>query len=85
MQRVTAFVRLSVPLAVYLVPVLLFFVLSPGLLLTLPPSEEGVFLSGETSRWAIFVHTLVFALVYFLLLKYAGRFLGLARVTTTTF
>ena len=42
---------------------LLFFVLSPGVLLTLPPGGRGVFMSGQTSVVAAAVHALVFAVV----------------------
>lgn len=42
---------------------LLFFVLSPGVLLTLPPGVRGVFMSGQTSLMAAAVHALVFAVV----------------------
>ena len=41
----------------------LFFVLSPGVLLTLPPGSKGIFFSGQTSLVAAFVHALVFILV----------------------
>ena len=41
--------------------ILLFILLSPGLLLTLPPVGSKVFLSCQTSRVAVFVHALVFA------------------------
>jgi len=44
--------------------VLLFFVLSPGVLLTLPAGPKGVFMSGQTSLMAAFVHAIVFAVVY---------------------
>jgi len=40
---------------------LLFFILSPGVLLTLPPGGRGVFMSNQTSVVAAAVHTLVFA------------------------
>ena len=43
--------------------VLLFFLLSPGVLLTLPPAGRGVFMSGQTSILAALVHGFVFALV----------------------
>jgi len=55
-----------------IIPILLFFFLSPGLILTLPPSDNGVFFSGQSNRWAIFIHTLVFSLV----LLVSKRFLG---------
>ena len=47
----------------------LFLVLSPGMLLTLPPGSKGVFTSGQTSPAAALVHTVVFALVFALLRK----------------
>jgi hypothetical protein len=45
---------------------LFFFLLSPGVLLTLPPGSKGVWMSGQTSVAAAAVHALVFvlALVY---------------------
>jgi hypothetical protein len=46
-----------------LAAVVLFIVLSPGLLLTLPPVGRKVFMSGQTSYAAIFVHALVFYFV----------------------
>ncbi len=46
-----------------LAAVVLFIVLSPGLLLTLPPVGKKVFMSGQTSYAAIFVHALVFYFV----------------------
>jgi hypothetical protein len=52
-----------------LVPTVLFVLLSPGMLLTLPPGKGGVFRSGQTSLEAIMVHTLVFAVVFALLRK----------------
>lgn len=41
----------------------LFFLLSPGVLLTLPAGSKGVFMSGQTSIAAAVVHALVFVLV----------------------
>jgi hypothetical protein len=43
-----------------LVVVLLFILLSPGVLLTLPPGSKGVWMSRQTSFAAVVVHTLVF-------------------------
>ena len=42
---------------------ILFFVLSPGVLLTLPPGSRGIFMSGQTSVLAALVHAVVFAIV----------------------
>jgi len=48
-----------------LVPALLFLLLSPGMLVTLPPGPSGkLFFSGETSKASVFVHTLLFAALY---------------------
>ena len=47
----------------------LFAILSPGMLLTLPPRSGGVFMSGQTGVAPVFVHTLVFALVFAFLRK----------------
>lgn len=46
-----------------LVEVLLFVLLSPGLLLTLPPVGKKVFMSCQTSVAAIAVHAVVFYLL----------------------
>jgi hypothetical protein len=51
----------------HLLVAVLFFVLSPGVLLTLPPGSRGVFASGQTSLAAAAVHALVFMVaVHFL-------------------
>jgi hypothetical protein len=42
--------------------VVLFILLSPGLLLTLPPVGKKIFMSCQTSVAAVFVHALVFAI-----------------------
>jgi hypothetical protein len=52
-----------------IVPAVLFLILSPGLLLTLPPSSGGVFRSGQTSIAAILTHAVVFAIIFALLRK----------------
>ena len=49
------------------VPLVLFIVLAPGVLLTLPPGSAGVFMSGQTSGPAVAVHTVVYAITYALL------------------
>ena len=55
---------LSLTTADLFVPALLFVLLTPGVLLTLPPGSAGIFRSGQTSGAAVGVHTLVFALVF---------------------
>ena len=42
---------------------LLFVVLSPGVLLTIPPCSKGLFMSGQTSLRSVLVHAVVFYLV----------------------
>ena len=39
---------------------LLFVLLSPGILLTLPPVGSKIFMSGKTSLFAVLVHAVVF-------------------------
>jgi len=51
----------------YIIPALLFLILSPGMLLTLPAGSKGPFMSGQTSLLAVLVHALVFAVVFALL------------------
>ena len=50
-----------------LLPTLLFIVLSPGLLLTLPPVGSKIFMSCKTSLVAVLVHAAVFGLALYLL------------------
>ena len=45
--------------------VILFILLSPGLLLTLPPVGKKVFMSCQTSVLAVFVHALVFGVALY--------------------
>jgi hypothetical protein len=53
-----------------IVPVILFILLSPGFIITLPSTEKGFYMSRETSIQSIFFHALVFSLIYFLLRKF---------------
>lgn len=53
--------RVSFTKADLIVPALLFILLSPGVLVTIPP---GSFMSGTTSISAVAVHTIVFAIVF---------------------
>lgn len=56
---------------------LLFVLLSPGMLLTLPPVGKQIFMSGKTSLIAVLVHAAVFyfALMY-LKNNYSEGFVG---------
>jgi len=48
----------------------LFFILSPGVLLTLPPGSKGIWMSCQTSVAAALVHGLVFVVLYTVLKSY---------------
>lgn len=47
-----------------IVPAVLFVLLTPGLVLTIPPKNGGLFMSGQTSPAAVGAHTVVFALLF---------------------
>ena len=49
-----------------LIATILFIVLSPGLLVTLPPDEGALFMSEDTNTIAVIVH----AVIYFVALKF---------------
>ena len=53
------------------VPALLFLLLSPGMLITIPP---GSFMSRQTSATAVAVHAVVFTSVFALLRKYFSNY-----------
>jgi hypothetical protein len=45
-------------------PALLFVMLTPGVLLTIPPGSGGLLMSGQGGPLAVGVHTLVFAVIF---------------------
>jgi hypothetical protein len=47
-----------------IVPAILFILLTPGVLLTLPPSGGPVFLSGQTGIVPVMVHSVVFSILF---------------------
>ena len=47
-----------------IVPAILFILLTPGVILTLPPNGGSIFFSGKTGLVPIMVHTLVFSIVW---------------------
>ena len=47
-----------------IVPALLFVLLSPGVILTLPPNGGSIFFSGSTGIVPIMVHTLIFSIMW---------------------
>jgi hypothetical protein len=48
----------------------LFFILSPGVFLTLPAGSKGVFMSCQTSVAAALLHALIFVFLYTLSTQY---------------
>ena len=57
----------------------LFFILSPGVLLTLPSGSKGVFMSCQTSVSAALVHALVFVVLYTVVENYMSNYEGFAK------
>ena len=67
--------RASIPEAMKIAPLIatvLFIILSPGLLITLPPDEGALFMSEDTNTLAVLVH----GIIYFVALKYWNDNLG---------
>lgn len=54
----------------------LFVLLSPGLLLTLPPVGKKMFMSGQTSVQSVLVHALVFGGLLYVLKGYVEPFVA---------
>lgn len=52
----------------------LFVILSPGLLLTLPPGSGGVFRSGQTSMLSVVLHSIVLAVIFAILRRQYPQF-----------
>ena len=63
----------------HLLAALLFFLLSPGVLVTLPPGSKGVFMSGQTSVVAALVHAVVFVVVSHFVWKYIKKTYGVRQ------
>lgn len=56
--------KISLTQADLVVPAVLFVLLTPGLVLTIPPKNGGLFMSGQSSPVAVGAHTVVFALLF---------------------
>jgi len=56
--------KVSLRPADLIVPAVLFILLTPGVLLTIPPGNKGVFMSGQSSMLAVGVHALLYALLF---------------------
>ncbi len=54
----------------YVTFAILFFLLSPGVLLTLPPVGKKIWMSGQTSLVASIIHAIVFVGIVYLLSQY---------------
>jgi hypothetical protein len=66
---IARFLKIVLTPADLIVPAILFMLLSPGMILTLPPGVKGALMSGETGVAPVFVHSLVFAFIFALLRK----------------
>lgn len=55
---------------------LLFFLLSPGVLLTIPAGSRGLWMSGQTSVAAAAVHAVVFVAALYILYPYVRQYEG---------
>ncbi len=72
-------------LNIMLALVILFVLLSPGFLLSIPPVAGRYFSTGKTSTTAVLVHAVVFGIVLYLLRNYYPQVLaeGFASNTST--
>ena len=73
-RTIARFMNIILEPADLVVPTVLFLLLSPGMLLTIPPGKAGLFMSGQTSIESILTHTIVFAIVFAFLRKTFPRF-----------
>jgi hypothetical protein len=64
---------------------LLFVILSPGLLLTIPAVGKKMFMSGKTSIQSILVHALIFFVILYAIKYYYNYSEGFALTTTRRF
>jgi energy-converting hydrogenase Eha subunit C len=56
---------------------IIFFLLSPGVILTLPPLSKGVFMSGQTSILSAAVHAVIFVIVHHSVNAYLQKHYGM--------
>ena len=57
---------------------LLFVLLSPGFLLTIPAGSRGIFMSRQSTVFAVIVHALIFAILFNLYLNSCSAWEGFA-------
>ena len=55
---------------------LLFILLSPGVLITLPPVGRSIFMTRKTSLLSVIVHSILFVIVYSVLISYKEGYQG---------
>jgi hypothetical protein len=65
---------MDIALEMLLLATLLFILLSPGVLLTLPAGSKGIVMSGQTSLMAVLVHAVLFYFLVPFLAPMARRF-----------
>ena len=56
--------KFTLTVADLIVPAILFILLTPGVILTLPPNGGPVFFSGRTGVVQVLVHTVVFTITF---------------------
>ena len=64
--------------------VILFILLSPGFLLSIPPVAGRYFRTGKTSTTAVLVHAVVFGVVLYLLRNYYPQVLAEGFASSTS-
>jgi cytochrome bd-type quinol oxidase subunit 2 len=55
------------------VAIMLFFLLTPGLVLTMPPEAGGLLFSKETSVVAICIHAILFIILFVVVSRYINK------------
>jgi len=55
------------------VAIMLFILLTPGLLLTIPPEAGGLLFSRETSVLAVFLHAILFIILFVVVSRYINK------------
>jgi hypothetical protein len=55
------------------VAIMLFIVLSPGLILTIPPESGGLLFSKQTSVVAVLLHAILFIVFFVVLTRYINK------------
>ena len=64
---IIAFLKNRPVIAVPLLMTVLFFLLSPGIIVTIPPGNNFPLFNRQTSYTAAFVHAVIFTLVFSLI------------------